>query len=256
MGLFRREKTKPLAEPEAPQRLLQQDEVVVPIEHVHPKLWEELHRSTNEYDALLMRYGMGFEAYEKAPLTVTRSTRSVSEILLGVAAGAALHPQLPLTAAMTAAAAVAVRTISAVGVQRSHEHLMDAMGRYGVLNTQFEGHYPMDWMHPSIIRQTHPIFYVDGKFNLHFLRSRKRGEATRYRWQQTRLGRCGVTLWRWRAYLHTPKFPAREASKAREWVARMTSQLRLGGVKLAPARVRGMRFRRMGSAGRQRARPR
>lgn len=141
-------------------------------------------------------------------------------------------------------------------IQNQHQLLRNAMAEDGVLDKKFEGNYPANWMRPNVVAEYHPIFFVDGRGNIHFLRERKSGEAAKQVWQQTKIGRAGFTLWRWRAYLRPPKFPAREASKAREWVARMTGQLRMGGAKLAPARVRGMRFRRRESAGRQRVRPR
>ena len=106
-------------------------------------------------------------------------------------------------------------TYLAKRVQKLHEELADEMNRVGVLQSKFEGRYPRDWMNPSIISRTHPVFYVNRKGDLVFVKE-SRAEYYRYRFQRAFPGKLGLNFWRWRAYLRPPKVP--EAWKV--WAAR------------------------------------
>ncbi|HIH15900.1 MAG TPA: hypothetical protein HA252_00660 [Candidatus Diapherotrites archaeon] len=220
-----------------PDRLLHQKEVVVPFQHLSPALREFI-----------------------TDIPAQRRVRGIAELgatsIIGVTGGlvgGGVPPEagFPLlfmasTAGMFAAN---TRTKVAEAIQEAYAHASHIMGHAGILDTKFEGHYPRDWMHPGVVANYHPIFFVDGKGNLHFLRQNKRGEAFRHRWQQTKPGKLGFTAWRWRGYLRPPKFPAKEVSLARRLAQSLQrqflrSQLAPAPTQLGRRRPTNMRFRR------------
>ncbi len=91
-------------------------------------------------------------------------------------------------------------------VQQAHEKLKRVINKHGVLHTPFEGRYPFNWISPTQVAKTHPIFYVTGKGDVVFKKN-TRLEYMRYLDQKRWYGKKGLTPWRWRVYLEPPKAP-------------------------------------------------
>jgi len=116
-------------------------------------------------------------------------------------------------------AAAAGRAVIAKTIQSKHKDLVKAMKESGILQTKFEGNYPRDWINPTIVANTHPVFFVNWKGDLIFPKM-TRTEYARYVFQQKWPGKLGLNLWRWRAYLEPPKAP----KTVREWAAEKAAQ--------------------------------
>lgn len=101
-------------------------------------------------------------------------------------------------------------------IQEHHRDFIDAMYKYGVLNTANEGNYPSDWMNPATIMRTHPIFFLTPR-GITFVRESK-AEHMRYRVQKNIIGKAGLHPWFWRAYLRPPEAPAAWKKKANKSV--------------------------------------
>ncbi len=100
----------------------------------------------------------------------------------------------------------ALQMLTAPWIQKKHEELKNAINKHGLLNTKFEGHYPINWMNSGIVAETHPVFYVTGRGDLVFKKP-TRLEHMRYLDQQRFYGKTGLLPWRWRVYLEPPKAP-------------------------------------------------
>lgn len=119
---------------------------------------------------------------------------------------------------------ILLRTNFARQVQKKHLELADAMRKHGIIQTRFENKYPIEWINPTIVAETHPIFYVDRKGNAHFLKE-SRAEYARYSYQKAWAGKMGLNMWRWRAYLRKPEAPESvkqwAQKKAKQWAKQL-----------------------------------
>lgn len=95
--------------------------------------------------------------------------------------------------------------IGTMSVRQLHDDFMEAMNKYGVLNTARERNYPRGWMNPATIMRTHPIFFLTPR-GITFVRESKM-EYMRYRTQRSIIGKAGLNPWFWRAYLRPPTAP-------------------------------------------------
>jgi hypothetical protein len=162
-----------------PDELLKRRAVVIRREDLNPLL---------QYGALVTRKG--------------RRVRGLIEVLTPLY----FMTRNPLTSAL-GAPNILMRTIVVRTIQRLHETHKEIMNKVGVLSTATEGNYPRDWMNPTSIARTHPIFYVNARGDFVFLRE-TRSEYYRYRYQNTFFGKwSGTNLWKWRAYLEPPHPP-------------------------------------------------
>src|SRR3989338_8813181 len=109
-------------------------------------------------------------------ITETMFAPTPALLSLGIAAGD-VFPTILATASLAGAANL--RAGAARTIQWAHERVIKTMNHFGLLDTKFEGHYPRDWMNPGIVAKYHPIFFVDQKGNIHFLRQNKKGESFR-----------------------------------------------------------------------------
>jgi hypothetical protein len=82
---------------------------------------------------------------------------------------------------------IAARELFVRGLKKAHDGLIEKMNKFGVFDAKSEGTYPENWMRPTEISKTHPIFYVNGKGDIIFLKSTRK-EYFRYKYQQ-KLGR-------------------------------------------------------------------
>lgn len=184
---------------------LNQSEITIRVEHLHPDLQK------------IISDGLGAVLEGKDPgIRVQRRTRAAYDFnAFGGAVAGIVGKGYPRLGGVGLFAATAyLRTVAAIGIQIKHEELTEEMHKRPVIQTKFEGDYPEDWVKAGAIAETHPIFYVDGKGNLHFLKN-NRMEYARHKFQQTTFGKLGLNLWRWRAYLKPPEAP----QKVREWAA-------------------------------------
>ncbi len=106
-------------------------------------------------------------------------------------------------------------------VQNYHLRIIDLMKKHGILDTKFEGNYPPELMRPTDLSRTHPVFFVDFKGNVHFLKE-SRAEYARFKFQKTSVGKAGFHPWMYRAYLRPPEAP----EKARDFVSAKFRQWR------------------------------
>ena len=126
--------------------------------------------------------------------------------------------------------ASSLRLLLAKTIQRKHKQLIKSMKRFGILQPCFEGNYPGDWINPAIVANSHPVFYVNAKGDMVFLRS-NRWEYARYVFQKSFAGKIGLNLWRWRGYLEPPKAP----QPVREWAKEKALEW-AGALKRVPKR--------------------
>lgn len=99
-----------------------------------------------------------------------------------------------------------------------------------------EHKYPEGWISAKRIRETHPIYYIDMKGNLVFLKP-SRAEYYRYLFQKSTLGKLGYNTWWLRGYLEPPKAPESVKKWASEKLKRAIEQMRTKPV-IKPALVR------------------
>ncbi len=122
-------------------------------------------------------------------------------------------------------ASAGARTLLAHAVQKRHDDLISAMQKYGIVQTRFEENFPQEWINPTSVKKTHPIFYVDFKGNLHFLKE-SRIEYARHAFQKTWMGKIGWNPWNWRTYLRPPEVPESAVKwgkrKAMQWAQALT----------------------------------
>jgi hypothetical protein len=128
---------------------------------------------------------------------------------------------LPTTEVIVPAGTLIWRESLVRKIKRLHSVLGKKMNRKGIITTEFEKLYPDRWINPTIVAQTHPIFYVQRNGDLVFMKS-DRQEYFKYRYQNT-LNRA---MWRWREYLEPPTAP----ETAKEW-AKAKIQAAMGKIK-------------------------
>jgi len=187
---------------------------------------------------------------DKKKLKALRFNRGLGELSLLAGIGflsGCPGPKLPsdnLHGVTAALAGSSLRTWAAKLVQKRYIGLIKSMNQSGILQTKFEGNYPRDWINPTIIANSHPVFYVNAKGDMVFLRN-NRWEYARYVFQKSFAGKIGLNLWRWRGYLEPPKAPqpVREwaKEKALEWAGALVPKRKpaFGMVRAATAaRVR------------------
>lgn len=87
-----------------------------------------------------------------------------------------------------------------------------------LFSVRHEREFPEGWMSAGVIKETHPIYYVDFKGNFVFVKS-SRAEYYRYLYQKSILGKLGYHTWWLRGYLEPPKVP----ESAKKWA---TAKLR------------------------------
>lgn len=93
------------------------------------------------------------------------------------------------------------------------------MKKFGILKPSFENNYPKDWINPTIVEKTHPVFHVKANGDLVFHRP-TRIEYARMMFQKRFPGKLGLQPWRWRAYLKKPEAP----EKIRDWAKRQADK--------------------------------
>lgn len=209
--------------------------VLIKFNHLNPAL-----------QGIIGRKGMGFKEWNSSlAIRAQRQGKTVFEgipltALISIGAslgwgmgGAAIIGGLPIL--------VPARAAIAESIQDRHEDLVNAMKKFGILQTKFEGNYPRDWINPTTVANTHPIVYVKGNGDLVFLRA-TRAEYARYVFQKSFARKLGLNPWRWRAYLEPPTAPksVREWAKehAAKWAEAVTLPRRkpaFGTVKAASA---------------------
>lgn len=143
--------------------MLEQTEIKIPFEHLSPAA-----------QAIIG---------EKKPGTIktARMFRAVSELIVpfATAGGLAIHQAINTGKRLGAGAIVgsvlgslavlvAYRSKHSKMIQQAHEELKRAINKHGVLHTSFEGHYPFNWINPTQIARTHPVFYVTGRGDVVF----------------------------------------------------------------------------------------
>lgn len=200
----------------AEDKRLKQNEVIVPYNALNLRIQEIIGKkgSLGIYDESIVHSQPEFFSNQLA-IRHLRKVRGFTEgnaaigLLTGMPegiAGAFLH--------------WGARMVTVKYIRKSYEDILDVMNKFGVLQTKIEASFPKDWINPTKISQTHPIFFVDGKGNIHFLKDGSRLEYARHIFQKTRAGKLGFGFWRWRGYLSPPKAP----EKAKDWAKRKVSE--------------------------------
>jgi hypothetical protein len=85
-------------------------------------------------------------------------------------------------------------------------YIRDLANKFGLLDTKVEHLYPKDWIKPTEVAKTHPIFYIDLNGNLVILQN-SRLEYYRYAYQKSFPGKFGLQPWLWRSYFEPPQAP-------------------------------------------------
>ena len=146
-----------------------------------------------------------------------RANRGFAE--LGVVGNATYKGGLPFSGA-----SFLLRTIAAHYVQNRHRELVEDLNEHGIFRDKFSNAYPDGWLNPTTVAETHPVFFVDARGNLHFLKD-SRTEYARHVFQKMWAGKIGLNMWRWRVYLRPPKVPESVVSwaknKAKTWARAM-----------------------------------
>ncbi|MDP2666196.1 MAG: hypothetical protein Q8P05_01690 [Candidatus Diapherotrites archaeon] len=93
-----------------------------------------------------------------------------------------------------------------------------------IIMPPFERFYPEGWIQASRIKETHPIYYVDMKGNLVFVKN-SRMEYFRYLFQKSLLGRLGYNPWWWRGYIEPPKAPEPVKKWAKEQLRKLMEKI-------------------------------
>lgn len=192
------------------QKFLKRKRACVKFAHLNPALQEIIGHSFLDFKP-------------EIPLRSMRSGRLANEAAFAINAADIVfnqpHPWKGLSATF-ALATLGGRILLAKGVQERHQQLVDKINSYGILSAEHEKHYPPNWMRPAEVARTHPIFFVAMNGDLIFLRE-NRAEHARWKFQQTKAGKAGLNLWRWRAYLRPPKAPESVFSRAKHLAGKL-----------------------------------
>ena len=208
--------------------------VIVKFADLNPKLRETIKSDLG----FLTSYFVPFEPRGRG-IRELRQLRGITEIGVLVNAGSltskTLRNNQTVLSEVVLPLALYARQITVSTIQKKHNELVELMNKHGLLNTTAEGNYPRDWMNPSIIAKTHPIFYVKANGDLVFIKEGNnvsfRIEYARYLYQKAWAGKLGLNPWRWRTFLRPPKAP----EKVRNWAKLQVQNLVLGLKSLKPA---------------------
>ncbi|PIN98266.1 MAG: hypothetical protein COT90_05110 [Candidatus Diapherotrites archaeon CG10_big_fil_rev_8_21_14_0_10_31_34] len=196
----------------------QNRDIVVKFEHLNPNLQEIINSKFSMQDRI-----------DQTSLKNLRRYRGVGDLgLLTTIAASANLPQVPSSQALHVLGGTLFllgRTISSYGIKIAHRRIVNSMKENGLLQTRFEGHYPKDWINPSIVARTHPSFHVKGNGDIIFHKT-TRTEYFRIKFQE----RFKVAGWRWRACLAPPVAP----EKAREWAKQKLAEIARRIPKIKP----------------------
>ncbi len=118
------------------------------------------------------------------------------------------------------------RTLYASGIQKMHDKIADYMKRFGILKGgQPETKYPPDWINPTIVAETHPLFSIQRNGDVIFRRVTKK-EFVLLKVQQKLIGKAGLNVWRWRGTLRRPEAPEVERAKLSERMKQLLARLK------------------------------
>lgn len=118
----------------------------------------------------------------------------------------------------------AIRQITVKKIQKKHVELEKKMKMFGILQTKFEKEYPSDWLNPTIVADTHPIFSVQANGDIIFRRATPK-EMSLLKAQEKWVGKAGLNVWRWRGVLRRPEAPETERARFRERFAEIVGRL-------------------------------
>jgi len=117
------------------------------------------------------------------------------------------------------------RALLAKFIQGKYVQIAEEMKTRGVLQTQFEREYPPDWINPTNVMETHPIFSVQSNGDIVFRKVTKK-EFAFLQAQENWIGKTGLNPWRWRGTLRRPLAPEVEQKKIIERLKELASRLR------------------------------
>ncbi len=149
--------------------MLEQTEIKIPFEHLSPAAQAVIGENNIPRTVKGGRFVRG--ACELAPpfaFSVWLSFAHASKLSPEV-----MHGLLPVSLAAGTLSSMSIRTVASKEIQQAHEELKRVINKHGALSTEFEGHYPFNWINPTQIARTHPVFYVTGRgdvvFNRHII---------------------------------------------------------------------------------------
>lgn len=175
--------------------------------------------------------------FEDIRLRSLRSFRGMHDLTTPLTAiagvGASMSKQAVSSASLAGSHLVSVwmRTWVARLIQRKHEEIAESMKKFGVLVVKAERNYPPDWLNPTIVAQTHPIFSVTRNGDIIFRRVTPL-EFKLLKAQEGWRGKAGLNIsgdprkliWRWRGTLRKPLAPEverkRVSERIREWTTK------------------------------------
>ena len=183
-----------------------QKEIIVPYNTLAPELQAIIGNPKR------MKLSYPVEAFNKIlsksgfqnSIIMARTFRGIAEINAAAFILLSLTPKSQaLNLRLTSGAMLALRIAVVKIVQRKHEELLSTIKKVGIIKQGAHAKYSA-FADINELEKTHPIFFVDAKGNLHFLKETKT-ECARSIFQKKWAGRIGLNMWRWRVYLHEPQ---------------------------------------------------
>jgi hypothetical protein len=192
------------------ENLRNNSKIIIPYDHLHPKL-QKIIGTPPAVPSLSYnkphKTGDPTRVFEDS-LHGARRARGFADGALGfgILTAMATPPDRKHLLVFPTTALIGGRIAAAKFIQRGHKRLASAMKSNEIVQPKFQKEYPEGWEKWLTIAANHPIFYVNARGDLVFLKT-NRMEYARHHFQKRWPGKGGFTLWRWRGYLKPPVAP-------------------------------------------------
>lgn len=191
-----------------PQELLKKSTIRVPFKELNSSLQQVIALS----EVIVYDAPDQVQIFHRPSIAEARFHRKNNELLMltnvggGFLSGKVHMIPASLVFGLFFGRAAARRHLWVSSIQNAHEALVHRMAKHGIIQTEFEGRYPKDWINPTIVSRTHPVFDVENNGDIIFRKVTRR-EYLQYLMQKKWVGNYGVNTWQWRGYLAPPRAP-------------------------------------------------